>query len=133
VRLRRHVHPVRPLRGGASEESHGGNPLLPALSLAGANREIDKERWPAGLVLFAPEPERHCNRLRMNEFFFEWKTSVAISPLGETGCFSEMPVHKFMIPMFSRLLESAYIVKSIRFSSCGIPVFRLFGFHEDNN
>jgi hypothetical protein len=71
--------------------------FLKALSLAEANREIDKLRLPSGLVLFAPEPERRCNRLRMNEFLFEWKTSVAVSPVGETGRFSEIPVHKLII------------------------------------
>jgi len=29
-------------------------------------------RW----VLFALEPDRQCNRLIMNEFLFEWKTSA---------------------------------------------------------
>jgi hypothetical protein len=52
------------------------NPFHPALRRVEANREIDKLRWPSGLVLFAPEPDRQCNRLRMNEFLFEWKTSA---------------------------------------------------------
>jgi type I restriction enzyme R subunit len=42
-----------------------------ALSLAEANREIDKLLWPSGLVLFATEQDRLFNRLKMNEFLFE--------------------------------------------------------------
>ena len=49
--------------------------LTPEL-LVEASREIDKLRWPSGLVLFAPEPDRQCNRLGINEFLFEWKTSA---------------------------------------------------------
>lgn len=52
------------------------NPFHPALERTEANQEIDKLRGPSGLVLFAPEPDRQCNRLRMNEFLFEWKTSA---------------------------------------------------------
>jgi hypothetical protein len=48
----------------------------PALSLAEANREIDKRRRPASQVLFVLEPDRQCNRLGINEFLFEWKTSA---------------------------------------------------------
>jgi hypothetical protein len=45
------------------------------VSLAGAKREIDKLHLSPGLGLFALEPVRQCNRLIMNEFLFEWKTS----------------------------------------------------------
>jgi hypothetical protein len=82
-----------------------------ALSLAEANREIDKRRRPASGVLFAPEPDRQCNRLRMNEFLFEWKTSVAVSPLGETERLSEIPVRKLMKSLFSRNRENGKNVK----------------------
>jgi hypothetical protein len=83
-----------------------------ALSLAEANREIDRLWWPPGWVLFAQEPDRQCNRLRMNELLVEWKTSVAVSPLGETERLSEIPVRKLMESLFSRNRESGEIVKN---------------------
>ena len=46
------------------------------MSLAGANLKIDKLHLSSVLVLFALEPDRQCNRLIMNEFLFEWKTSA---------------------------------------------------------
>jgi hypothetical protein len=47
-----------------------------ALSLVVANREVDKLCWPSGLVLFALEQDRLRNRLKMNEFLFDLKTSA---------------------------------------------------------
>jgi hypothetical protein len=73
------------------------NPFHLVLSMAEVDREIDKLRCPASGVLFALKPDPQCKRLIMNEFLFEWKTSVAVSPVGETGRFSEIPVHKLII------------------------------------
>jgi len=77
-----------------------------ALSLADANREIDSLRRPGGRDLFASEPERQCNWLRMNEFLFDLKTSVAVSSLGETGRLSEIPIRKLIKSLFSRKREN---------------------------
>lgn len=49
--------------------------------------------------------------LKTNEFLFEWKTSVAVSALGETGRLSETPVLKFMNILFSRNRENGKNVK----------------------
>jgi hypothetical protein len=61
--------------------------------------------------LFAPEPDRQCNRLGINEFLFELKTSMAVSPLGETQHLSEIPVRKLMKSLFSRNRENGKTVK----------------------
>jgi hypothetical protein len=37
---------------------------------------VEEMRSPNSWVLFALEPDRQCNRLIMNEFLFEWKTSA---------------------------------------------------------
>jgi hypothetical protein len=57
------------------ERSQTGSWLNPATSLSEASREIAKLHLSSGLDLFALEPDRQCNRLIMNEFLFEWKTS----------------------------------------------------------
>jgi hypothetical protein len=62
-------------RGGRSI-AHRLNRLHLALSLAEVSREIDKHRRPSSEVLFALEPDRLCNRLVINEFLFELKTST---------------------------------------------------------
>lgn len=46
------------------------------LSLVEGNREIDKLRRPTAWVLFAPEPERKCNRRIMRRILSEWKTAA---------------------------------------------------------
>ena len=87
------------------------NPFHLALRRVESNREIDKLRWPSGLVLFAPEPDRQRNRLGINEFLFELKTSEADSPLGETQRLSEIPVRKLMKSLLSRNRENGKSVK----------------------
>jgi hypothetical protein len=49
--------------------------------------------------------------LTSSEFLFEWKTSVEISPLGETERLSEIPVHKLMKSWFSCNRENSGNVK----------------------
>ncbi len=47
--------------------------MLKQGAIDGAVEEMQRANsW----VLFAQEPERQCNRLIMNEFLFEWKTST---------------------------------------------------------
>jgi hypothetical protein len=82
-----------------------------ALSLVEANREIHKLRGPNSWFLFALEPDRQCNQLIMNEFLFDWKTSVEVSPLGETERLSEILTHKLMKSSFSRYRENVEYVK----------------------
>ena len=77
------------------------------LSLAEANREIDKLRRPSSWVLFAPKPDWQCNRLRMNGFLFEWKTSTAVSLLGETERLSAIPVRKLRTHCFHVTVKMA--------------------------
>ena len=83
------------------------NPDLPME----ANWKIDKLRWSTGLVLFAPEPNRKCDRLKIKEFFFKWKTSEAVSPLGETGHSNKIHSCKSMQAVFSRSRENDKNVK----------------------
>ena len=85
--------------------------FLTALSLAEANWEIDKRHRPGSEVLFVLEPDRQCNRLGINEFLFELKTSIAVSPLGETQHLSEIPVRKLMKSLLSRNRENGKNVK----------------------
>jgi hypothetical protein len=66
--------PVEAIEGAVEEICRDF--FLPALSLAEANREIDKHRRPGSEVLFALEPPPRCNRLKIKEFLFEWKTAA---------------------------------------------------------
>lgn len=82
-----------------------------ALSLVEGNREIGERRRPTAGVLFAIEPGRKRKRLIMNEFLFDWETSVPVSPHREINRVSEIPVRKLMKTAFSRNRENGVIVK----------------------
>jgi hypothetical protein len=47
--------------------------MLKQGAIDGAAEEMGR---PNSWVLFALEPDRRCNRLIMNEFLFDWKTSA---------------------------------------------------------
>ena len=101
--------PVEAVEGAVEEICR--NFFLTALSLAEGNWEIDKLRWQIRWVLFALEPVPQCNRRVINEFLFELKTSVAVSPLGEAERLSEIPISKLMKSLFSRNRENGENVK----------------------